>query len=181
MMCPLWEVKNHLWKRPYWFLEGSVLYTVVKYPNQLAGPLKFSMHFSKIKRHARIYNCIDRFDYSYLFHLCYRPMTTTVSRWRFADKICALFDVTSRSFDLDHPAWAYVILQSSLESPKMVWFWRFKRLGPLKKACPTAWNGHLVDRTLATALFWTQAPFRPVAMATDTLKRNLTCPLSLEM
>ncbi len=67
------------------------------------------------------------------------------------------------------------ITKSDVKSWKMVRFWRFKRLGPLKKGCPTAWNGQLVDRTLANASFWTQTPFRPVAMATDTLYSNLTC------
>ncbi len=64
--------------------------------------------------------------------------------------------------------------QKAVKSRKMVRFWGFKRLGPLKKGCPTAWNGHLGNRTVGNALFVTQTPFRPVAMATDTLNSNLT-------
>ncbi len=54
----------------------------------------------------------------------------------------------------------------------MVRFGQFKRLGPLKKACPTAWKGHLADRSFANALFWTQTPFRYVAIATDNCHGN---------
>ncbi len=66
------------------------------------------------------------------------------------------------------------ITQKAIKSRKMLRFWRFKRLGPLKKGCPTVWKGHLGKRTVGNALFLIQTPFRPVAMATDTLNSNLT-------
>ncbi len=62
-----------------------------------------------------------------------------------------------------------------LKSPKMVRFGRFKRLEPLKRGCPITCNGYLGDRTVRNAWFCSQTPFKTVAMATDTLKGNLTC------
>ncbi len=81
--------------------------------------------------------------------------------------------MTSRHFDLYSAAdWNTNL---GLKTSKMIRFWRFKRLVPLKKACPTAWSSQLVNRTMGKASFWTKIPFRPVAMATDTLNSNLTC------
>ena len=98
-----------------------------------------------------------------------RHMDTEITVTSHGYRNSHLFYVTSRSFDLDHPA--CVTLQSDLDSPKIVRFSRFKRLGPLKKAWPTTWNGHLGDRTMTNALFRAQTPSRPVAMVTDNLKR----------
>ena len=66
------------------------------------------------------------------------------------------------------------ITQKAVKSRKMVQFWWCKRLGPLKKGCPTAWKSHLADRTVANAPFWAQTPLSSIAVATDTLNSNLT-------
>ena len=65
--------------------------------------------------------------------------------------------------------------KEGLKSPKMVRFGRFKWLEPLKRGCTITWNGYLGNRIVGNAWFCTQTPFKTVAMATDTLKGNLTC------
>ncbi len=49
--------------------------------------------------------------------------------------------------------WLASQTKQALKSPKMVWFWWSKRLGPLKRGSPTHWNSYFGDRMIRNALF----------------------------